>query len=239
MPPAPAPSPMSASVHAVQDGTMLSKRLDSPGPVDTPVDDTIADMVHDQVKVAQVAHAALIVSKIDEFHRTTHEAKTFTLSADPILWMEIKYAYEDNIDYKVEYLGSSGTLMVTWPAWIRAMITDSLALSFRKLAGHDPTHFKCMFNKNIRILDPGPDSIRSSPISSSFGDVQVRGPRTRELMNEHLPPLTFEQLYAMDFPQLDLITINEHQWAARKISKIDGGLYSPPDEEDLTALCRT
>ncbi|KAJ7285584.1 hypothetical protein C8J57DRAFT_1285236 [Mycena rebaudengoi] len=98
-----------------------------------------------------VEKANKIMAAVVEFHGTNPDEPTLTLKVQPNVWDVLKNKYEEQVGFKMEYSGASGTFIVTWPTWVHENL-DVLFGPFTKISIADPLRFRCLYNKDIRIM---------------------------------------------------------------------------------------
>ncbi|KAJ7916642.1 hypothetical protein B0H13DRAFT_1997152 [Mycena leptocephala] len=117
--------------------------------VETTVDATMVPISEDIQSV--VAKADKIMATVLEVHGTKPYELTLALKVQPDVWDALKNKYEDQVGFKMEYSAASGTFIVTWPTWVHENL-DVLFSPFTKISIVDPLRFRCLYNKDMRIM---------------------------------------------------------------------------------------
>ncbi|KAJ7619961.1 hypothetical protein DFH06DRAFT_1234544 [Mycena polygramma] len=106
----------------------------------------LADKIEDE--------AEKVLAQADVFHQNKPYSPTLKLNVQPEVWTAIKHKCENQSNYyKLEYVGSSETLMVTWATtWVHESF-DGVLDPFKKIASLEPQRYRCLFNKNITVVE--------------------------------------------------------------------------------------
>ncbi|KAJ7812483.1 hypothetical protein B0H14DRAFT_2856705 [Mycena olivaceomarginata] len=119
--------------------------------VQNTVDATVVDHSIPEDIQSVVAKADSIMAAVLEFRGTNPYEPTLTLKVPPDVWDALKNKYEDQVGFKMEYYAASDTFIVTWPSWVHENL-DVLFSPFTKISIADPLRFRCLYNKDMRIM---------------------------------------------------------------------------------------